>query len=154
MQLTQEEDDRLCPDSMLRSPTLDDINANFPKGKLIGIIGPVGEGKSSFLQVLLRELPLDSGTITIYGSVSYCSQESWVFGGSIRQNILFGQDMDRDRFEEIIKACALEKDFRQLPQGERTIISENGASLSGGQKARIKYIIGFYEIHIYSVLIK
>lgn len=125
----------------MKAPTLDNLNAEFPKGKLIGIIGPVGEGKSSFLQVLLRELPLDSGSITIFGSVSYASQEPWVFPGSIRQNIVFGQEWDRERYEIIINSCALQKDFQQLPHGERTLIGEHGGPLSGGQKARLKYVV-------------
>lgn len=121
-----------------KSPTLSDINVDFPKGKLIGIIGSVGAGKTSFLQALLRELPLDTGSISINGSLSYASQEPWVFAGSVRQNILFGQDYDRDRYDAVIKTCALVKDFDQLENGDRTIVGDRGASLSGGQKARLK----------------
>lgn len=63
----------------LQSPTLSHLNVNFPKGKLIGVIGPVGAGKSSLLQILLGELPLDSGTMSIHGTTSYASQEvSWL----------------------------------------------------------------------------
>lgn len=59
----------------LKSPTLSHLNVNFPKSKLIGVIGPVGAGKSSLLQILLGELPLDSGTMSIHGTTSYASQE-------------------------------------------------------------------------------
>lgn len=119
-------------------PTLDNISVDFPKGKLIGVIGPVGSGKSSFLQALLRELPLDSGSMCINGSISYACQEPWIFAGSVRQNILFGEDYDRDRYDAVVKTCALVKDFEQFENGDRTIVGERGASLSGGQKARIK----------------
>lgn len=121
-----------------KSPTLRNINIDFPKGKLIGVIGSVGAGKTSFLQTLLRELPLESGVMSINGSISYASQEPWVFAGSVRQNILFGQDYDRDRYDAVIKTCALVKDFEQLENGDRTIVGDRGASLSGGQKARLK----------------
>lgn len=107
---------------------------------LTGVIGPVGAGKTSFLQALLRELPLESGSISINGSLSYASQEPWVFAGSVRQNILFGEEFDRERYDAVVKTCALVKDFEQLENGDRTIIGERGASLSGGQKARVKYV--------------
>lgn len=128
----------LFQNGVWRVPTLENINADFPKGKLIGIIGPVGEGKSSFLQVLLRELPLESGTIRINGNISYACQEPWVFAGTIRENILFGQEMDRMRYDSVVRSCALERDFQLMPHGDRTIIGERGQSLSGGQRARVK----------------
>lgn len=121
-----------------KAPTLSNLNVDCQRGKLIGVIGSVGAGKSSFLQCLLRELPLESGSIVINGSISYACQEPWVFAGSVRQNILFGQDYDRDRYDSVIKTCALVKDFEQLENGDRTIVGERGTSLSGGQKARLK----------------
>lgn len=129
------QEDDLAP---WKPPTLNNINVDFPKGKLIGIIGSVGAGKSSFLQALLRELPLETGSMSINGSISYASQEPWIFAGSVRQNILFGEEYDRDRYDAVIKTCALVKDFEQFENGDRTIVGERGASLSGGQKARLK----------------
>lgn len=120
------------------SPTLQNINVEFPKGKLIGIVGPVGAGKSSLLQALLRELPLECGSMSINGSISYACQEPWIFAGSVRQNILFGKDYDADRYDAVVKTCALIKDFDQFENGDRTIVGDRGVSLSGGQKARLK----------------
>lgn len=120
-----------------KQPSLNNINVEFKKGKLIGVVGPVGAGKSSLLQALLRELPLESGYMVVNGVISYAAQEPWVFAGTVRQNILFGLEMDRDRYDAVVKACALLKDFEQLEYGDKTIIGERGASLSGGQKARI-----------------
>lgn len=118
---------------------LSNINLDFrKKGKLIGVFGSIAAGKSSFLQALLRELPVESGILDIHGSISYACQDPWVFQSSVRQNILFGQKFDRKRYEMVIKACALEKDFDQMEYGDRTLVGERGISLSGGQKARIK----------------
>ncbi|XP_055319307.1 ATP-binding cassette subfamily C member 4-like [Sitodiplosis mosellana] len=130
--------------SLIKSPTLDNFSVDFPKGKLIGIIGPVGSGKSSLLQVLLRELSLESGSLHINGSVSYASQEPWVFAASVRQNILFGNEYDQDRYNAVVKSCALETDFNQFENGDRTIVGEKG-SLSGGQKARINLARACYR---------
>lgn len=121
-----------------KSPALNKIDVEIAVGKLIGIVGPVGAGKSSFLQALLRELPLESGSMAVNGTMSYACQEPWVFAGTVRQNILFGQEMDRERYDAVVKTCALVKDFDQLENGDRTVIGDRGASLSGGQKARIK----------------
>lgn len=71
--------------------TLDNLSIDFKKGQLIGIVGHVGAGKSSLLHAILRELPLDSGTLQIHGKLSYAGQEPWVFAGSVQQNIIFGQ---------------------------------------------------------------
>lgn len=121
-------------------PTLSNINVNIVKGQLIGVVGPVGAGKSSFLQALLREIPLESGSIVINGSISYASQEPWVFAASVRQNILFGEEYDYGRYNAVVYTCALIKDFAQFDHGDLTIVGERGASLSGGQKARVKYV--------------
>lgn len=117
---------------------LSNLNIEFVKGQLIGVIGPVGAGKSSMLQAILRELPLDSGSININGSISFVSQEPWLFAASVRQNILFGEKYDHERYRAVIRSCALDRDFEQFENGDLTIVGERGASLSGGQKARIK----------------
>lgn len=59
------------------------------------------------------------------------------FIGTVRSNILFGQPYDRERYRQVVRKCALERDFALLPHGDRTVIGERGASLSGGQRARV-----------------
>ncbi|XP_026324288.1 probable multidrug resistance-associated protein lethal(2)03659 [Hyposmocoma kahamanoa] len=112
--------------------TLSDLSLTIKPGKLIAVIGPVGAGKSSLLHVLLRELPLQSGSVHVGGDVSYASQEPWLFAGSVRQNILFGQTMDRPRYNAVVRRCALDRDFSLFPHGDKTIVGERGVSLSGG----------------------
>lgn len=117
--------------------TLEDVSFSVKPGQLCAVIGPVGSGKSSLLQLLLGEMPIHTGTVTINGALSYASQEPWLFTGSVRHNILFGQPYDRRRYQEVVRHCALLTDFEQLPNGDQTMVGERGAALSGGQKARI-----------------
>lgn len=125
--------------------TLTDIYAGVQPGRLVAVIGPVGSGKSSLLQAILKELPLQSGTIDVKGEISYASQEPWLFAGSVRQNILFGLPMDRHRYRTVVKKCALERDFTLFPYGDKTIVGERGVSLSGGQRARINLARSVYK---------
>lgn len=97
------------------------------------------------MQLLLGELPIQSGTVTLHGSSSYASQQPWLFTGTVRNNILFGQIYDKRRYNEVVKCCALAKDFEQLPNGDKTIVGERGASLSGGQRARISLARAVYK---------
>lgn len=117
---------------------LQDIDLEVPKGKLVFIIGPVGAGKSTLFQILLKELPISHGSMGINGTISYASQESWIFTSTLKQNITFGEDLDRNRYKEVINSTALTKDFSQFSAGDMTVVGENGTGLSGGQKARIK----------------
>lgn len=117
--------------------TLNNVNLRAQPGTLVAIIGPVGAGKSSLFQAILGELPPESGSIQVNGVISYAAQEPWLFTGTVRSNILFGQMYDRERYRQVVRKCALERDFALLPHGDRTVVGERGASLSGGQKARI-----------------
>ncbi|VVC87931.1 unnamed protein product, partial [Leptidea sinapis] len=125
--------------------TLTDMSLTIKPGKLIAVIGPVGAGKSSLLHVLLKELPLVSGSVHLGGTVSYASQEPWLFAGSVRQNILFGQPMDRPRYNTVVRRCALDRDFTLFPHGDKTVVGERGVSLSGGQRARISLARAVYK---------
>ncbi|KAF7274166.1 hypothetical protein GWI33_013157, partial [Rhynchophorus ferrugineus] len=134
----------------LSDNALENISFAVNRGMLLGIIGPVGSGKSSLLQTILGELELVSGGMELNGSVSYASQEPWVFAATVRQNILFGAPYDKKKYADVVRACALEKDFEQFSNGDLTIVGDRGASLSGGQKARINLARAIYrEADIY-----
>uniref|UniRef100_A0A1Y1KXE9 Multidrug resistance-associated protein lethal(2)03659 n=1 Tax=Photinus pyralis TaxID=7054 RepID=A0A1Y1KXE9_PHOPY len=125
--------------------TLKNINFSVKPGRLVAIVGPVGCGKSSLLNVMLKELQLVSGKIYINGDISYASQDAWLFCASVRDNILFGEQMDTDRYNEVVRICALQADFKTLPFGDHTMVGGRGASLSGGQKARINLARAVYR---------
>ncbi|KAH1024384.1 hypothetical protein HUJ05_003874 [Dendroctonus ponderosae] len=134
----------------LSDNALEDINLTVNRGQLVGVIGPVGSGKSSLLQTILGELEMVSGKIAVNGTLSYASQEAWVFAATVRQNITFGSEYDKKKYNDVVKACALEKDFEQFSNGDLTIVGDRGASLSGGQKARINLARAIYrEADIY-----
>lgn len=59
--------------------------------------------------VAMNEIPIIEGNVKVRGTVSYVSQEAWIFSGTVRQNILFGKDYDEKKFENVIDVCALRK---------------------------------------------
>lgn len=93
--------------------------------------------QSSILQLILKELQQSDGEILVNGNVSYASKESWLFSGTVRNNILFGEHYDKKKYNEVTRVCALTKDFQQFNYGDKSLVGDRGASLSGGQRARI-----------------
>ncbi|XP_056631497.1 probable multidrug resistance-associated protein lethal(2)03659 [Diorhabda sublineata] len=117
--------------------TLKNINFQVSSNMLVAIVGPIGSGKTTILNTILKELPIKSGTLKIIGNISYAPQEPWLFAASVKDNILFGEEYEEDRYKTVIDICALAKDLNTLPHGDRTLVGERGRALSGGQKARI-----------------
>lgn len=110
-------------------PTLCNINVTIKPGQLCAVVGPVGSGKSSMLHLLLKDLYPGAGSVTITQDasknnfrnnmsngyfmcnsnlrISYASQEPWLFGGTVRENILFGQPYDKARYTQVITIIQL-----------------------------------------------
>ncbi|KAI9208081.1 P-loop containing nucleoside triphosphate hydrolase protein, partial [Polychytrium aggregatum] len=117
---------------------LNSISFQANTGELVGIVGPVGAGKTSLLNALLGEMEIRAGTIhTRSRKMAYASQQPWILSGTIRDNILFGAPYREQWFRTVVKACALEHDLGRFPEGEETVVGERGVTLSGGQRARI-----------------
>ncbi|KAK8766469.1 hypothetical protein V5799_006750 [Amblyomma americanum] len=125
--------------------TLHDLNISIPKGALAAIVGSVGSGKSSMLSAFLGDMVKKKGTVNVNGSVAYCPQQAWIQNASVRSNITFGQPFDRERYEQVIEACALKQDLDILPGGDDTEVGEKGINLSGGQKQRISLARAVYS---------
>ncbi|CAH2101656.1 unnamed protein product [Euphydryas editha] len=126
-------------------PALTDINLNIKPETLTVIVGTVGSGKSTLLSAILREITPTSGHLNVRGVVAYAAQDPWLFEASVRQNILFGQELDLRRYKQVIKCCQLKSDLDILPHGDKTVVGERGASLSGGQRARISLARCVYQ---------
>ena len=121
------------------------INLTIDHPQLVVIAGPIGSGKSSLLLSLINELPGLSGDLCITGKSAYCSQVPWIFSGSVRDNILFGNIFDSERYWSVLNACSLKEDVDSLQDGDMTLIGERGMTLSGGQKARVSLARSVYH---------
>ncbi|KAH9652209.1 ABC transporter C family member 3 [Citrus sinensis] len=127
------------------NPTLKDINLKVFHGMRVAVCGTVGSGKSSLLSCILGEVPKISGTLKLCGTKAYVAQSPWIQSGKIEDNILFGKEMDRERYNAVLDACSLEKDLEILSFGDQTVVGERGINLSGGQKQRIQIARALYQ---------
>lgn len=118
---------------------LANVTFSIERGELVIVIGPIGSGKSCLLNALLGEIETTSGDLTVKGSISYAPQEAWVFGGTVKTNVLLGQEKsyNEERYSKILEVCNLTRDLTLMPDYDETFVGEKGYSLSGGQKARL-----------------
>uniref|UniRef100_A0A674F5S8 Multidrug resistance-associated protein 4 n=1 Tax=Salmo trutta TaxID=8032 RepID=A0A674F5S8_SALTR len=100
---------------------------------------------SSLLSTILGELTPDKGVVKFKGELTYASQQPWIFPGTIRSNILFGKALHPQKYERVLRACALKRDMELLPDGDLEVIGDRGATLSGGQKARVSLARAVYQ---------
>uniref|UniRef100_A0AAA9SID3 Uncharacterized protein n=1 Tax=Bos taurus TaxID=9913 RepID=A0AAA9SID3_BOVIN len=132
-------------DKESETPTLQGLSFTVRPGELLAVVGPVGAGKSSLLCALLGELPPSQGQASVHGRIVYVSQQPWVFSGTVRSNILFGKKYEEERYEKVIKACALKEDLQLLKENDLTEIGDRGTPLSEGQKARVSLARAVYQ---------
>ena len=127
-------------------PILKNINFEIKQGEFVCIIGEVGCGKSSLLQAILNNmLSLQRGSkIYVNGSISYVSQIPWIRNATIKDNILFYQPYEEEKYNEVIELSQLRPDLEIFEAGDLTEIGEKGVNLSGGQKARISIARALY----------
>ena len=130
---------------------LTQIDIVIPKGKMLGIVGKTGAGKTTFLRQLLRQYPLGEGEFR-YGDtnvvdyqgqyfqklIGYVPQDHILFSRSVRENIAFGKGTATDaEIMESVRIAAFEDDLLRMEKGLDTLIGEKGVSISGGQKQRV-----------------
>ncbi|KAL7963372.1 P-loop containing nucleoside triphosphate hydrolase protein [Trichoderma compactum] len=109
---------------------LNNTSFSLNRGQFALLIGPVASGKTTLLRGLLGEVPCCNGKVFLASSrLSWCQQTPWIL----------------DLYDQTIKACELEEDFRQLPQGDFTSVGSKGLALSGGQKQRVALARAVYS---------
>ena len=129
------------------SKGLENINltvSNEPQ--LIFVTGAVGAGKSTLLLTLCNEIFEYQGSVQVRGRIAYAAQESWVFSGTIRDNIIVGSEFEYDHYWKVIAACGLMPDLETLTDRDLTLVGERGITLSGGQKARVALARTVYTV--------
>ncbi|KAJ5696619.1 hypothetical protein N7536_007031 [Penicillium majusculum] len=145
---------------------LRDLTLKFPTKSLSVVSGRTGSGKSLLLSSILGECDVLSGTIKVPvplpitdrfdhlatkanwivdSAIAYVAQMPWIENATIKANVLFGLPDDPERYQKVIFACALAKDFEMLPDGDLTDIGANGVNLSGGQRWRISFARALYS---------
>jgi ATP-binding cassette subfamily B multidrug efflux pump len=133
-------------------PILRDINLTIPSGATYAIVGPLGSGKSSLVHLIARLIDPTAGQILLDGvdirgvplaqlrqQIGFVPQETFLFSGSLRDNVAFGistAEATESRIRAAVHLSRLENDLDQWPNGLDTLIGERGVTLSGGQKQR------------------
>jgi ATP-binding cassette subfamily B multidrug efflux pump len=132
-------------------PALKNISLNIQEKDFIGVTGPIGSGKTSFVNLILRLYEAQSGLILIDGkdiksidpenlrkNIAYVPQDTFLFSETIRENIIFGnQNVQEEEIEHSAKIAQIYDEIMALPEKFSTRIGERGVTLSGGQKQRI-----------------
>ncbi|CCI86198.1 ABC transporter ATP-binding protein [Lactobacillus gigeriorum] len=132
-------------------PVLKKIDFTLKEGQTLGLVGRVGAGKTTIIQLLLREFDGYDGSITLNGydireiplnvllrQVSYVPQNNYLFSTSIQKNIAFSDVAAEDTaIVEAAKKSDLHDDILKMPRSYETLVGENGVALSGGQKQRM-----------------
>ena len=125
-----------------------DLSLRVPKGALVAVVGPTGAGKTTIINLLMRFYDVDSGEITLDHkpikdltrrslrlNYSMVLQDTWLFTGTVYENIAYGSEKaTREDVERVCKACGIHDYIRTLPDGYETVLEDDGANISKGQK--------------------
>ena len=128
-----------------------DLSVKAESGRTVAIVGPTGAGKTTLINLLMRFYDANEGRITIDGneirevtrsslrsSFTMVLQDTWLFGGTIAENIAYGREgATEEEIEEAAKAAKIDGFIRTLPDGYATVVTDNGVSISKGQKQLI-----------------
>lgn len=119
-------------------PILKQVNIRIPRSSLAMMWGPISCGKSTLLKLLLGEVGLNAGTVSVaVGTISYCSQELFIPDCTILEIILGTLDLIAGHYRAVLNACALDGDLATLPESDRTRTGANGCNLSVGLRQKL-----------------
>ncbi|NMI01498.1 ABC transporter ATP-binding protein [Pseudonocardia acidicola] len=138
---------RYLPDA----PLIEDLSLTVEPGQTVAIVGPTGAGKTTLVNLILRFYELDSGRITLDGvdiaamtradlrsGIGMVLQDAWLFGGTIRDNIAYGNpSASEEQLLAAARATYVDRFVRSLPDGYDTVIDEEGSNVSAGEKQLI-----------------
>jgi ATP-binding cassette subfamily B protein len=133
------------------TPVIEDLSLVAEPGSTVAIVGPTGAGKTTLVNLLMRFYDVDSGRILIDGvdistvgreslrsRIGMVLQDTWLFGGTIYDNIAYGRpDATEDQVIEAAKAAYVDRFVHTLPDGYRTVVSDDGGNISAGEKQLI-----------------
>ena len=129
-------------------PVLRNFTAHVPAGSMAAVVGPTGAGKTTLVSLLLRFYTPQSGSITIDGvpvgaysrdalrrRLALVLQETWLFGGTIAENIAYGTPgATREQIVQAAKSARIHRFIQSLPEGYDTVLTDEGAGISKGQR--------------------
>ena len=133
------------------TPLIDDLSLTVEPGQTVAIVGPTGAGKTTLVNLVMRFYELNGGRITLDGQdiaemrradlrsrIGMVLQDTWLFEGTIRENIAYGRlDATEREIREAAKATFVDRFVHSLPQGYDTIVDDEGANISAGEKQLI-----------------
>ena len=132
-------------------PLIENLNLTANKGQLVAVVGPTGAGKTTLVNLLMRFYDVNSGSITIDGvdirdvtreelrkHFGMVLQDTWIFKGTIKENIAYGRmDATDEEIHAAAVAAKLDPFIQEMPDGYDTVLEEDGANISEGQKQLI-----------------
>lgn len=121
------------------------ISLTIPHGKLVGVCGSIGSGKSSLISAICGDMRINRGNIFVNGKIALVTQQAWIYSGTLRDNLLLGAPYEEARYKEAVRVCCLQSDLEMLPAGDLTEIGDKGINLSGGQKQRVNLARAVYS---------
>ncbi|MBW2713422.1 MAG: ABC transporter ATP-binding protein [Deltaproteobacteria bacterium] len=139
-----------CYPNQEGTPALQSVSVHVPAGKTLGIVGPVGSGKTTLASLIPRLSQIEDGQLLIDGvdvnqiplkqlrsAIAMVPQDAFLFSMSLAENIAYGlPDVDRAAVSEAARRAHLLSDVAELPEGFDTLVGERGVMLSGGQRQR------------------
>ncbi|WP_406115313.1 ABC transporter ATP-binding protein [Streptomyces sp. NBC_01014] len=154
---------RYSPDK----PLIDDLSLSVEPGHTVAIVGPTGAGKTTLVNLLMRFYEVTGGRIVLDGvdiarmsredlrsGIGMVLQDTWLFGGSIADNIAYGSSrpVTREQIEEAARAAHADRFIRTLPEGYDTVIDDEGTGVSAGEKQLITIARAFLSEPVILVL--
>ncbi|MEV6736395.1 ABC transporter ATP-binding protein [Streptomyces sp. NPDC051104] len=148
-------------------PLIENLSLKVEPGQTVAIVGPTGAGKTTLVNLLMRFYDVTGGRITLDGvdiakmsrdelrsSIGMVLQDTWLFGGTIAENIAYGasREVTRGEIEEAARAAHADRFIRTLPDGYDTVIDDEGTGVSAGEKQLITIARAFLSDPVILVL--